>query len=77
VSYTDQDGEIIRRNGIPLPWRTTFPVGAQRKPHVQIAQPKGGGDAGPVTCTITVNGKLLASTTATGKYAASQCSGSG
>jgi hypothetical protein len=77
VSYTDQDGEIIRRNGIPLPWRITFPVGAQRKPLVLIAQRKGGGDAGPVTCTITVDGKLLASTTANGAYAAPQCSGSG
>ena len=77
VSYTDQDGEIIHRNGIPLPWRITFPVGAERKPLVLIAQRKGGGDAGPVTCTITVGGKLLASTTATGTYAAPECSGSG
>jgi hypothetical protein len=77
VSYTDQDGDIIRRSGIPLPWRVTFRVGAQRKPLVLIAQRKGGGDGGPVTCTITAGGKLLASTTATGKYAAPQCSGSG
>ncbi len=34
VSYTDEDREIIRRNGITLPWRITFPVGAQRKPLV-------------------------------------------
>jgi hypothetical protein len=77
VSYTDQDGEIIRLNGIPLPWRVAFPMGAQRKPLVLIAQRTGGGDAGPVTCTITVDGKLLNSTTANGKYAAPQCSGSG
>jgi hypothetical protein len=77
VTYTDQDSDIIRRHGIPLPWRVTFPVGAQRKPLVLIAQRRGGGDAGPVTCTITVNGKLLASTTADGRYAAPQCSGSG
>jgi hypothetical protein len=77
VTYTDQDGDIIRRHGIPLPWRITFPVGAQRKPLVLIAQRRGGGDAGPVTCTITVNGKLLASTTVNGRYAAPQCSGSG
>jgi hypothetical protein len=76
VSYIDQDGEIIRLNGIPLPWRTTFPVGSQRKILVLDAQRKGGGDAGPVTCTITVGGKLLASTTAEGKYAYSLCSGS-
>ncbi|MBB2946933.1 hypothetical protein FB565_006701 [Actinoplanes lutulentus] len=30
-----------------------------------------------MTCTITVDGKLLASTTAEGRYAAPQCSGSG
>jgi hypothetical protein len=76
VSYIDEDGEIIRLNGIPLPWRTAFPVGSQRKILVLDAQRKGGGDAGPVTCTITVGGKLLASTTAEGKYAYSLCSGS-
>ncbi len=77
VAHTDQDGDIIRRNGTPLPWRITFPVGAQRRPLVLIAQRKSGGDGGPVTCTITVNGKLLAATTADGRYAAPQCSGSG
>jgi hypothetical protein len=77
VSYTDQDGDIIRLSGIPLPWRVTFPVGGQRHPLVLIAQRKGGGDAGPVTCTITLDGKLLSSTTANGRYAAPQCSGSG
>jgi len=77
VSYTDQDGDIIRLSGIPLPWRVAFPRGAQRKPLVLIAQRKRGGDGGPVTCTITLDGKLLSSTTADGKYAAPQCSGSG
>ncbi len=77
VSYIDQDGEIIRNSGMPLPWRTAFPMGAQRKPLVLIAQRIGGGDAGPVTCTITVDGKVLSTTTAHGKYAAPQCSGSG
>jgi len=80
----DSDGRIHPRSaphgdawGISLPWRISFPVGAQRKPLVLIAQRKGGGDAGPVTCTITVDGKLLASTTADGQYAAPECSGSG
>jgi hypothetical protein len=77
VTYTDQDGDFIRLHGIALPWRKTIPVGVQRKPLVLLAQRKGGGDAGPVTCTITVNGKLLSSTTAHGKYASAQCSGSG
>jgi hypothetical protein len=75
VSYTDQDGDIIRLNGIALPWRVTFPVRGQRKPLVLIAQRKNGGDAGLVTCTITLGGKLLSSTTADGRYAAPQCSG--
>lgn len=77
VSYTDQDGEIIRLSGIPLPWRTAFPMGVERRPRVLIAQRKRGGDAGPVTCTITVDGKLLSATTADGRYAAPQCSGFG
>lgn len=76
IAYTDEDGDIIRRNGIPLPWRTTFGVGERRKPLVLDAQRKGGGDNGPVTCTITVGGKVLATTTADGKYASALCSGS-
>ncbi|MEU4163339.1 MmpS family transport accessory protein [Actinoplanes sp. NPDC026670] len=76
IAYTDQDGQIIRRNGIPLPWRTTFTAGDQRKPLILDAQRKGGGDAGPMTCTITVDGKVLASTTAEGRYASALCSGS-
>ncbi|MFC4065911.1 MmpS family transport accessory protein [Actinoplanes subglobosus] len=76
IAYTDEDGDIIRRNGIPLPWRTTFGVGERRKPLVLDAQRKGGGDNGPVTCTITVGGKVVATTTADGKYASALCSGS-
>ncbi|MEU8614225.1 MmpS family transport accessory protein, partial [Actinoplanes sp. NPDC048791] len=75
VDYTDQDGDIIRLSGIALPWRVTFEVTGQKKPLVLISQRKGGGDAGPVTCTITLDGKLLSSTTADGRYAAPQCSG--
>ncbi|WP_125804963.1 hypothetical protein [Actinoplanes sp. ATCC 53533] len=76
VTYTDQDGDIIRLSGIPFPWRMTFPRG-ERKPLILNAQRKRGGDAGPVTCTITLDGKLLSSTTAEGRYASAQCSGSG
>ncbi|WP_433789071.1 MmpS family transport accessory protein [Actinoplanes sp. CA-252034] len=75
VAYTDQDGQIIRRNGIALPWRTTFPAGSGRQPLVLTAQRLGGGDAGPVTCTITVGGKVLSTTTTEGRYGAPQCSG--
>ena len=71
-------GSCPHRGGETRPHRRiSFPVGAQRKPLVLIAERKGGGDAGPVTCTITVDGKLLASTTADGQYAAPECSGSG
>jgi hypothetical protein len=77
VSYTDQDGDIIRRRGIPLPWQTTFRLGPQVKALTLISQRGGGGDAGPVTCTITVAGKVLSSTTAYGPHAATECSGSG
>lgn len=76
VSYIDQDGDIIRRNGIPLPWRTTFPVGTQTGPLVLDAQRTGGTETGPVTCTITVDGKVLSSTTVSGRRAAPLCSGS-
>ena len=49
----------------------------QFRSHVLITQRKSGGDNGPVTCTITVNGKVIDSATNTGQYAAADCSGSG
>jgi hypothetical protein len=73
VEYTDENGDIIRRGGIPLPWRTSFTPVGRTPPLVVHAQRKGGGDSGPVTCTITVDGKLITSVTQRGKYAAPLC----
>jgi hypothetical protein len=74
VQYTDTDGEIIRLNGVSLPWRTTFRVTGDRHPLVLIAQRKQGA-TGAVTCRITFDGKLLSRTTQTGRFAAPECSG--
>lgn len=73
VQYTDQDGDVISRGGIDLPWRVTFHVTGDRHALVLIAQRKRGGD-GPVTCSITVDGKVLSRTTETGRYGAPECS---
>ncbi len=75
VTYTDQDGDFVRLNGIPLPWRTTFPGDGQPLNLVLDAQRMGGGDNGPVTCTITVGGKVLSTTTSEGRNAAVLCGG--
>jgi len=72
VQYTDQDGDIIRRGGIDLPWRVTFHVTGDRHAFVLIAQRRQGG-TGPVTCSITVDGKVLSTATYTGRYAAPEC----
>jgi actin-like ATPase involved in cell morphogenesis len=75
VEYVDQDNQIIRRGGTPLPWRIEFDT-TQRYPNFVLnAQRKSGGDNGPVTCRITVDGKILDETTATGQYAATECIG--
>lgn len=74
VQYTDQDGDIISRNGVRLPWRVTFRVTGPQHAFVVISQRKKGG-TGPVTCSITVGGKVLSTTTQSGRYAAPQCSG--
>lgn len=74
VAYTDQDGDIIRHGAVSLPWRVTFQITGKKKPLVLIAQRKKGG-TGPVTCTITLGGKVLSTDTETGRYAAPQCSG--
>jgi hypothetical protein len=76
VQYTDRDGDIIRRGGVPLPWRLSFRVTGQRHPLVLITQRKGGGDTGPVTCSITAGGKVLSTATQTGRFAAPECSAS-
>jgi hypothetical protein len=77
VTYTDKNGEEVRLDGIKMPWRIEFTVAGQTKPLVLLTQREGGGDLGSVTCTVTVNGKVLSSTTATGQYAAAACSASG
>jgi hypothetical protein len=74
VEYTDRDGDIIRRGGVPLPWRLSFRVTGQRHPLVLVSQRNAGGDAGPVTCSITAGGKTLTTTTQTGRFAAPECS---
>jgi hypothetical protein len=35
----------------------------------------GSGDAGPVTCSIAVDGKVLSKTTSTGRFAAANSAG--
>ena len=74
VQYTDQDGDIIRRGGVPLPWRLTFTVTGKKPPLVLISQRKKGGTS-PVTCSITFGEKVLTTVTQTGRYASAQCSG--
>jgi hypothetical protein len=73
IEYTDQDGDIIRRGGVPLPWRVTFTVTGDHHRFVLLAQRKKGG-AGEVTCSITVGEKVLTTVTQTGRCAAPQCS---
>jgi Mycobacterium membrane protein len=73
IDYTDQNRDIIRRSGVPVPWRTTFRLaGTDRPPLVLDAQRKRGG-TGPLTCTISLGGKVLSTTTATGRFASAQC----
>ncbi|MEN3306296.1 MAG: hypothetical protein V7603_2498 [Micromonosporaceae bacterium] len=76
VDYLDQDGQEIRRSGVPLPWRVEFTTGRPRPVLVLLTQRHSGGDGGPVTCRITANGKVISQTTATGRFAAPECSGS-
>jgi hypothetical protein len=75
VEFTDRDGAVIRRSGVPLPWRVTFRAPGEHHPLVLIAQRTRGAGKGHVTCTITVDGKVLSSATQNGRYAAPECSG--
>jgi hypothetical protein len=73
VEYLDKDNELIRRSGIPLPWRLQFTTSHPNFTPMVITQRTGGGDGGPVTCRVTVNGKVTDETTTPGKYAAPMC----
>ena len=74
VQYTDVDGDIIYKRGIPFPWRLEFTVVGRDPNPVIIAQRLSGGDGGPVMCRITVDGKVIAEVTQRGRYASPQCS---
>lgn len=73
VQFTDQDRDIIRRGEVSLPWRHTFRTNGAKPSLVVIAQRKRGG-AGPVTCSISLGGKVLATAVQRGRYASPQCS---
>ena len=73
VQFTDQDRDIIRKGEVSLPWRYTFRTNGAKPPLVVIAQRKKGG-TGPVTCSISLRGKVLATAIQRGRYASPQCS---
>lgn len=73
VEYTDEDRDIIRKGEVSLPWRYTYRVVGDKPPLVVIAQRKRGG-TGPVTCTISLDGKVLTTEVQRGRYASPQCS---
>ena len=73
VAFTDQDRDIIRKGEVSLPWRHTFRTVGGKPPLVVIAQRKKGG-TGPVTCSISLGGKVLATAVQRGRYASPQCS---
>ena len=75
VTYADESDQLVVRGGIPLPWRIEFDTTLAQRSFVINAQRRSGGDNGPVTCRITVDGKVLDETTATGEYAAPECVG--
>ena len=76
VTYADESDQLVMRGGIPLPWRIEFDTTLARRSFVINAQRRSGGDNGPVTCRITVDGKVLDETTATGEYARRSASAS-
>jgi hypothetical protein len=73
VEFTDQDRDIIRKGEVSLPWRHTFRTVGDKPPLVVVAQRKQGG-TGPVTCSISLGGKVLATAVQRGRYASPQCS---
>lgn len=73
VEYTDEDHDIIRKGEVPLPWRHTFRTGGDQPPLVLLAQRRTSG-TGPLTCTITVDGKTLTTNAQDGRSAAVMCS---
>jgi hypothetical protein len=73
VQFTDQDRDIVSKGEVSLPWRHTFRTVGDKPPLVVVAQRKQGG-TGPVTCSISLGGKVLATAVQRGRYASPQCS---
>ncbi|NUS72111.1 MAG: hypothetical protein HOQ05_01760 [Corynebacteriales bacterium] len=74
VSYsTDEGGNIAQETQASLPWRKELTRKGFFRTYTLTAQRDSGGE-GSLTCTITVDGKELASNTSTGPYAAVVCS---
>jgi len=73
IQFTDQDRDIIRKGEVSLPWRHSFRTIGDKPPLVVIAQRKRGA-TGPVTCSISLGGKILTTAVQRGRYASPQCS---
>jgi hypothetical protein len=74
ITYTDQDGDIIQLGGVALPWRLSLVRVGSRWPTVLSAHPHGFGDTGPLSCSITVNGKVLSTMTTNERPTMAYCS---
>ena len=69
TTYMSDVGSISQDTDVPLPYTKTFQM-TSGSPLVMNAQ--NGGDAGDITCTISVDGVDVQSDTSTGGYAMCQ-----
>lgn len=68
-----QESQVTDRTALPWTQSFTVPAGTEGLTMELTAQNAGGGTIG---CTITVNGKAVASNSSSGEYAVVSCSGS-
>jgi hypothetical protein len=73
ITYmTDGNASTSQANGASLPWSQDLQIDSFFAPVSVIVQNQSGN--GPVTCTITVDGKVVSQNHATGDYAIASCS---
>ncbi|MGZ4476563.1 MAG: MmpS family transport accessory protein [Nocardioides sp.] len=73
ITYNRAGQQQTQESGVPLPWTQHFTIDSNTSQLEVIAQATGG--SGSISCAISVDGKVIASSQSSGQFASAQCLG--
>lgn len=76
ITYSTPGFGISQANAQQLPWATELEFHERWEP-VSLTAQKGDSGSGPITCTVTINGHVVAQNHSDGPYAMTMCSTNG